>query len=390
MKITDVYEDVKAPKLAQYKGKLDCVNQGLIIGFELETEGCNEHTTRGWSETVAPFNFTVTQDGSLRGIAYEFLSKPMRSTHALAALTDFFAATKFDEANYSDRCSIHVHANCTDLELEQVSCLALLYSVLEDILFEFVGRDRDTNIFCVPWNQCRLHLNLVQRFLEDPRNTLRQWNKYTALNMIPLNSLGTVEFRQMYGTADMVKITKWVNIIGAMFKYAKEVPLNVLIDQIKSLNNTSQYEAFFNQVLGGQLPYNDLYRQRMEEGVILAKFSLMSRNKPKKKLSGLWDIPDDGVPAAPVRNRDEWAAILDRQLREIQVNYGDQANGLIAVNPFDNAVLGREGLQVARAAPRPRNRPGHLVPAPAPAPRVNAWVAMEDNFDEPDFEREDD
>ena len=132
---------VGKPRVAKYlvKSDLKLVNPDLVIGFELETEQCNALSATGYEKLCKPMNMTITQDGSLRGSAYEFLTLPMRTDSAISSLTDFFAATKFNDANYSDRCSIHVHVNCTDVTSEQLSNLALLYTVFEEILFEYVG-----------------------------------------------------------------------------------------------------------------------------------------------------------------------------------------------------------------------------------------------------------
>ena len=285
MKVVDVW-GVSPPTVYEHKESVVCVNPELVIGYELETENCTASAS-GYTKIGDKTNFGVTVDNSLRGSAYEFISRPMKSKHALSALGEFLKQTGFNPANYTDRCSVHVHVNCTNLELEQVSAISLLYTVFEEILFEFVGHDRDSNIYCVPWNQCRMHFDLVQNFLADSNSVLRRWNKYTALNLLPLHTQGTIEFRQMHGTADMEKLTTWTNIIGAICKAAVEISLNDLIAQIKDLNNTSQYEAFFMQTLASQLPYNEVYRMKMEEGVIFAKFTLMNMTekkviKPKK------------------------------------------------------------------------------------------------------------
>ena len=192
---------ITPPIVAPYLSTIPCVNPDLVIGLELETENCGALSASTYSKICGKTNFRMETDGSLRGVAYEFISQPMFSTNALAALDDFFGATKFTDDNYTDRYSVHVHLNCTDLTTQQVSSVALLYTIMEEILFEFVGGDRDTNIYCIPWNQCRQHLDLVNKFLRDSDYILRGWNKYTALNLLPLRSQGTVEFRQMHGTA---------------------------------------------------------------------------------------------------------------------------------------------------------------------------------------------
>lgn len=310
MTIKDVF-GVASPVVKSLKTALPCVYPGLVIGVELETESVSHRLDLGAYEK--PLNIFAKTDASLRGNAYEFITKPMRSDHCLSALKQFFTLTGFNEDNYSDRCSVHVHVNCTDMELSQVSSVALLYTVLEEILFEFVGHNRDTNIYCIPWSHCRAHLNLVQKFLSNAYGVLNNWNKYTALNLIPLHSLGTVEFRQMHGTADMEKLTTWINLIGAIFKYAKAVGLKDLMEEIKTLNTTSEYEMFFTKVTAGQLPYNDVYREKLEAGIIFAKYSLtgMFTNKRSGSLGS--------ASAAPQRAVDVLNAVIARYNQAAQI-----------------------------------------------------------------------
>ena len=277
MKIKQLF-DLRNVAVATYPRAVECLNPELIIGLELETENC-AHDGRVYQTVLAPMNVDVTTDGSLRGAAYEFITRPMRSDHALAALTDYFVATSFNETNFTDRCSVHVHVNCLDLDQSEVSSVALLYTILEDILMEYVGHNRDSNLYCIPWSHCRQHYDLVYQFLNNAGPTLKRWNKYTALNLLPLLRQGTIEFRQLYGTSDMTILTQWINIIGSIMAYAKRTPLKTLMAQIKEINSVSNYEVFFRDVLSNLLPYNDVYRQKLEEGVVLAKFGMAGMSK---------------------------------------------------------------------------------------------------------------
>lgn len=314
----------RPPKAFKYKEEVPCVNPELIVGLELETENC-PLDIESYENIGLPLGIDVKTDNSLRTVngnaAYEFITKPTMTKNVLSTLDSFFQKTGFKEDNYSDRCSVHVHVNCCDMTFEQVAAVALIYTVVEQILFEFVnekqgdkeGWSRDTNIYCVPWNQCRDHLNLVYNFTQSPLTALGRWQKYTALNLIPLTRLGTMEWRHMHGTADMTKITRWLNIIGAIYKHAKETPFEELIKDIQGLNTVSHYGKFFDTVLGGQLPYNDVYRQAMEEGCILAKYSMINWSLEKKtpgSVTAKKVVPPDWARNMR-REDDELAAALD-------------------------------------------------------------------------------
>ena len=351
-----IYTKVKPPTVSKYTRAIECVYPDLIIGAELETENCPNYGDT-YQSLLAQVKFTVEGDNSLRGNAFEFISKPMQSTHFLAALEDYFKLTKFTDVNYSDRCSVHIHVNCTDMTMEQISTVSLLYTIVEDIIFEFVGNNRDTNIYCIPWNQCRNHFNLIDNFLRDSNYTLASWQKYTAVNLIPLASLGTMEFRQMHGTSDLGKLTQWVNIIGALFKYGKSHELKDLIAKVMTLNNTSQYEQFFTEVLGGQLAYSERYRQRMEEGIIFGKYTLSTYGTTPLKLSKSAPPRDDDIAAREGNTNDDWLLnqLTAPALRPNLLNpVDDQADGIRMERSIAQMREAARGLRADVAQPPPR------------------------------------
>ena len=266
---------LKAPALAKYTAKVPavCSNPNLIMGMEIETENCK--LSGGFYEGVIQrLSWRTTTDGSLRGNAFEFISNPMEMQHLIPSLHEFFTVTGFTEENYTDRCSIHVHVNCTDLSVDQLSAIALVYSIFEESMFDFVGNYRDTNIYCIPWNQCRFNTKLITNMQRHLLAVPKGWQKYTAVNLIPLQTLGTLEFRHMHGTADIQKITQWLNMVGCLFQYATVVPFKEVFGMISSINNVSNYEQFFHQVFGQYWQYSEEIHQKLESGVMCAKFAL--------------------------------------------------------------------------------------------------------------------
>lgn len=277
-------------------------NPNLLLGCELEIERC-PYNGGTYEEILKGLGWNITTDNSLRGDniqragtageiaghAYEFVSEPMQQSTLLHSLREFFRKTEFSARNYTDRTSVHIHVNCLDLTYDQLSSVALLYTVVEEVLFKFVGNNRENNIYCIPWYMCRLNYDIVAKMEANSIDTIRRWQKYTALNLLPIHSQGTVEFRHMHGTADIDKLTTWINLIGSIFAYATATELTALINEIKELNSTSEYDVFFHKVLGGYLEYNDDYRASLEAGVIVAKYGLINWKKEKKA-----EVPIEG------------------------------------------------------------------------------------------------
>lgn len=276
---------------------LGFANPKLLIGLELEIEQLFAGLPTYMQAAGAAWN--VVEDGSLRpqGQAWEFVSKPMPMESSYAELFHLLKKVLPDltDVNYSDRTSVHVHTNVQDFTQEQLATLCLIYTCLEDVLFLYVnhfnvdkkkipdGMCRDTNVYCVPWTQCRMNHKLIDSLIFEPGEVPRRWQKYSALNLIPVQEQGTVEWRHLHGTNDLDKLKGWLNIIGSMMAFSKATAFEDVIAALKQLNNVSTYQQFFTSILGNTIPYNDDYRALLAEGCLNAKYSLIDWEPNKKK-----------------------------------------------------------------------------------------------------------
>ena len=250
-----------------------------LVGIELEIE----HFPIDWSE--ASFGgFTFTEDGSLRNRGCEAITKPVAVKHVRGLLEAFYSAFGIrQERNYSERCSTHVHFNVLPLTTEQVSTICLIYQTVESLLFRWVGEDRENNIFCVPWNQCNLNYSVVTKMAGSPANAndvFRRWQKYAALNLIPIAEQGTMEFRHLYGTCDVQKIVQWISIISQIFLYAEKTTLEEAQRSIINMNTVSNYHQWMRDVFGDlaeDLKY-DGYEKQLSVGVVDSKLMLMKQD----------------------------------------------------------------------------------------------------------------
>jgi hypothetical protein len=258
------------------------------MGVELEIENCNEE----WCTA----GFKVVPDGSLRNSGLEFVSSPMTYSNMVYALDTFYDRNKpqvrwseiypeeYDiSSNYSDRTSIHVHTNVGDLTIKQLQTLCLLYEVFENLLFAFVGNDRDKNIFCVPWQETTLSYSVIPKLVTDP-GSIRNWQKYTALNLLPIMSQGSVEWRHLHGTSNRDQIYTWLRLIGHMYAYVLSCEFDKTADVFKALNTSSAYDKMLDEVYKGDADRLRVpnYRVLLEEGVLAMKFALMEPAKQIK------------------------------------------------------------------------------------------------------------
>lgn len=259
----------------------------LLMGVELEVENCAE----SWNTP----GFKVVTDGSLRNNGLEFISQPMTYSNMVFALNQFYAKNtpvtimspfyedEYDiNSNYSDRTSIHVHTNVSDLTLKSLQTICLLYEVFEGLLFKFIGNDRDKNIFCVPWQETTLSYSVIPKLVSNPLS-VKSWQKYTALNLLPILTQGSIEWRHMHGNSNMDFIATWLRIIGHIFAYSTNNEFEKVREVFTNLNTSSAYEQVMDNVFqadSDRLRSGD-YRQVLEDGVLAMKFALMEENKPK-------------------------------------------------------------------------------------------------------------
>lgn len=241
----------------------------IIYGIELEIEN--------WPIRVGDLEapgFTFTEDGSLRNNGYEAVSTPNSKVGILNSTAALWKKYSIDEKNFSDRTSIHVHANVLNFTLDNVKSLAIVYATIEDLVFSFIGEDRRKNIFCVPWTETGLRVGTINHIFEYAR----QWQKYTALNLLTMRTQGTVEWRHMEGHGDFTRLENWLTLIDEVMNYSLKVSPDELQKIIAGLNTTSEYGAWISSVLpkSHTLFTHDQIVKNLTRGVIETKLLLLS------------------------------------------------------------------------------------------------------------------
>lgn len=238
-------------------------NSGLLTGIEVELEKVAQlRHPNGWK----PEN-----DGSLKDNGIEY-TLPVWHTHAEEWLNELFSC--FSKAEGSPRCSVHVHANITDFTLEQVKALIILYTIFERPLYRFSGK-RWNNIYCVPVQTWAIGMELDEYTFNDIR---KAFPKYSGINIFPDvkkhgGVLGTIEFRQMTGTKNVMYIKTWIDIIAHLVKYAQTQDYKEVKERISNMRLTSQYWELFKEIFKDKAPalnYSD-FDKDVEQGITFAK-----------------------------------------------------------------------------------------------------------------------
>jgi hypothetical protein len=212
-----------------------------VYGIEVEAERLGVADSRGLTEGL-PFAspqlqrlvdtlvWKATQDGSLRHRGVEFISVPMQKEHALHALSDLYSCMNDGLFAPSVRTGIHVHANVSQMENYELLQVMRAYAAAEPLLMQYVGVEREQNIYCVPlyrasnerqrWLEFAslLRLPTLRNKISSAARLLDACCKYSALNISPISRLGTVEFRHAPTFARFSDMRGWLDLVDATMR----------------------------------------------------------------------------------------------------------------------------------------------------------------------------
>lgn len=228
------------------------------VGIEIETETANSYDSPS-------LNYWLTQpDGSLRNFGIEYvLRKPLKygSNEYYSAMEEFAewvkanASSKWLNSTYS---SVHVHFNMTNKTPRFITNFMTLYVLFENVLTRYCGPDRDGNLFCLKTKNAEASLLLYQQFFRDIARGKKYFinnicslnennNKYSAMNICPLKTLGSIEIRTHGGTTSTEEIDNWVSILHTLYSSA------AAFDNPKDIFDTLHTDGalvFFEKVFG--------------------------------------------------------------------------------------------------------------------------------------------
>lgn len=202
------------------------------IGIEIEIEK--------WNGELPPmFCWHTTEDGSLKDSGVELVSYPLYGSYidkALWELKQFYECCP--DAEFSHRCSIHVHVNVSTFTYNQLLALIGLYAIYERSLFEFVEQTRRGNSFCYP-------LVGTSNYFHWDEDT-----KYCALNWKPIRTQMTVEYRHLEGTKDLKKLRRWIALVTKLTNHTLALDKDSSVGIVKSIIENGQGVEYAQNVFG--------------------------------------------------------------------------------------------------------------------------------------------
>lgn len=204
-------------------------NSNIRMGLEFEFEQCGlrydqaEVSMDPHFETLRKW-FTTHSDGSLRGNdAIEFVFRrpfgALTTEKAVAYMLEVANARQFA---VSRRTGLHVHVNMGSSTMQELRNLCTLYAILEPSIYHAAGGERVVNPFCTPWfYDCGMTHIVTDLLLgEDRLQGRRDLKKYSGLNLNPLFTQGSVEFRHPRNSLDIGFVYDWISLIINLYNFA--------------------------------------------------------------------------------------------------------------------------------------------------------------------------
>jgi hypothetical protein len=279
-----------------FKPQYSLVDSKTNVGIEVEVENISSSNGIIVNDTKSDYLWRNVEDGSLRNNGREFVSIPVRGENiefALAALNAHLTKAKTCvNHEFSDRTSVHVHVDYSDLRVQDVATLLLVYHMVEPILYNYAGGDRDVNIFTVPLLDTIMFDSPLNAMWQHPTSgtnldrLVRSWTKYTGLNMSPLRSYGTIEFRHMHGNCDVRNLMVWINALLQLRTYAVSNSYESVLKTITDINTTSEYGAFIRGVFSHDSTILDGTIHNYEKDLEKASTRIKAIMHGVKKLNG--------------------------------------------------------------------------------------------------------
>lgn len=213
-----IFDDLK--KYKSYK------KHSGTYGIEIETEALDGYD-------VPEFKYWKhDEDHSLRNFGIEYMLKsPLIWKHEVVdALSEFEQKTAHIEFDRnSNSTSVHVHMNMLNETWLTLANVFTIYALLENLLIRWSGPTRRSNLFCLPICDAEQQYQDIITILKGIKEGKFQriWdfseksNKYAALNFIPLQTLGSIEFRSFRGDPCQKAITRWINILNCILVYSR-------------------------------------------------------------------------------------------------------------------------------------------------------------------------
>lgn len=207
------------------------------VGFVVQEGKAKNHTYKNWTLTEdESLNYDhrserVPHDEYIDMLPHELVSPVLDTTNPedIKAVRRIALALQTLGCRVNKTCGLHVHVDAAELSVQDVLNVFNRYTKFEPIIDSMLGTTRRANRsrFAKPCKGIKLD-NTVTTFhelidtLKFPRNTTSYTERYFKVNLLSLDELGTIEFRQHNGSINSQTIINWVLFLTQFVEASKQ------------------------------------------------------------------------------------------------------------------------------------------------------------------------
>jgi hypothetical protein len=212
-----------------------------LFGVELEVEG------RRLPADV--FGWVNHADASLRGEAQEYVSHGPVNLQTLGLILDNFDTACTNQRtviNPSYRASTHVHYNVLWRPILDIIRQVIFFTAFEPVILSMCGPTRNGNLFCMSSYDTGDYPRWLASVLTCRQVNLKKVfsrGKYSALNVNPVMTQGTLEFRAFPTYVSKEETLKWCRLIHKILSYPIKGSASDIIDLV--LKRREEYVEYF-------------------------------------------------------------------------------------------------------------------------------------------------
>lgn len=258
------------------------------VGVEVELENATH---------VAEIDkWTYVREGSLHYRGREFVfSAPYFGEDVIVALGNLEEAYKSAPPFLSPDSSLHVHVDVRDLSMVEVLRLISLSFMFEPLLMDTYCQQRVGNVFC---QQLGDNQNLFAGVSASIQQMVRGTDhlpvpcRYGNLNILSMQSLGSLEYRGHGPEYKTGPILTWINVLLCLKKQASNTSIHPLKPHLAFKNRASRpaVESVFGEY--GSLIYDNtnltrLLNRGMQDVRTLFAYSSTSRKAFQDRVDSL-------------------------------------------------------------------------------------------------------
>lgn len=248
------------------------------IGIEAEYEGMRLPTEGSLERVHGPVSkarWTAIRDGSLRDGGLEYvLTRPCFVSEVSHMVLGMFEVMENSGTTFrlTNRTSTHVHVNVSDLKVNEITSIIVLWSAFEEAIVNSFGDMRRSNHFCLTNDSSCSMIEAWEELLDSGTIPHNDGIKYSALNVLPIWRFGSLEFRAAPAFASSDEMIAWVNFCHSLKTYAVErfanpTALGVAVSEnggatlFRDICKMAEADTFCDAVIqtaGGEEGFNDM------------------------------------------------------------------------------------------------------------------------------------